>query len=431
MILIAPVLLLTLACRDVLAKPSSVQFWGLGTSGYQSDGALNIDGRGQSVWDAFIQTDPTRIANNANPNTAADEYHRYTADLAYLKQLNCSMYRFSTSWPRIFPSGRGAVNQAGVDYYNKYIDAIIANGATPLATLYHWDHPQALENEYGGWLSRRMVDDFESYSTTLFTLFGDRIKHWLTINEPSSYCTNAYGDNVFAPGVKQGTKGTYACGHNVILAHAAAARKLRAMWPGSEISLPLVWDWVEPASESAADQAASTASLVKGHGWFADPLTKGDYPAALKADIGPDLPVFNSTEQQLIKGTMDFFGLNYYGAKYVYASPSIGVTSSYQNPYTGAQIGVPSGSSWLVVYPAGLRKMLNWVHKTYPSLDVWVTENGVSVPGEGTMTREQAVKDTFRVKYFQDHLKELENAVQDEVPVKAYLGWTLLDNFEW
>ncbi|KAJ3035728.1 hypothetical protein HDV00_003440 [Rhizophlyctis rosea] len=406
---------------------------------------------------AFIHNDPSRIANNANADIAADEYHRYTADLNYLKQLNCTMYRFSIAWPRIFPSGRGTVNQAGVDYYNKFINAIIQNGATPLATLYHWDHPQALEDQYGGWLDRRMVDDFEAYAAKAFSLFGDRVKYWLTINEPSSYCPKSYGDNYLAPGVKKGIKATYTCGHNVILAHAAAARKLRSLYPGSKISLPLVGDWGEPASSSSAgrrgyvfddvsaygivaklgtvDQAASISSLVGGHGWFADPLTRGDYPAAMKNDktIGPNLPVFNTTEKAAVKGTIDFFGVNYYGATWAYASSSspLGFTSSYKNPYTGAYIGTQAGSSWLYVYPSGLRKMLKWIHTTYPSLDVWVTENGVSVPGEGTMTTAQAIKDTFRVNYFKDHLKEVENAVGDGVPVKAYLAWTLLDNFEW
>ncbi|KAJ3120050.1 hypothetical protein HK098_004917, partial [Nowakowskiella sp. JEL0407] len=362
------------------------------------------------------QTGTNRIADGKNADIAADSYIRMKEDVDLLASMNIQLYR-------ILPRGTldGGINQQGVDFYNNLINKLIAKGITPIVTLYHWDLPSPIQS-YGGWLNSTIIADFTAYARLLFGIYGDRVKYWLTFNEPSTGCDYGYGDGTFAPGVVGGESGKFTCVHNTLLAHASAAETLRLNFAnqGGKISFPVVTNWYEPATTSANDIMASNLKTLQIGGWQWDPVIFGDYPLELK-NYFPALPKFTNTQKLQLKGSIDFIAVNYYTGFIATYNGGSDICQCYTSIPPGAE---QAASTWLYVYPYGMRRLLQWLKARYGSMKIWVTENGEQIS--------QSPNDTQRIMFFQKHLEQLSVAIKtDLVNVKAYLAWSLLDNFEW
>ncbi|XP_022635228.1 cyanogenic beta-glucosidase-like [Vigna radiata var. radiata] len=440
--------------------------FGTASAAYQYEGAAFEYGRKPSVWDNFTHRYPERIDDRSNGDVAVDEYHRFLEDVQIMKDMNLDAYRFSISWSRIIPNGKvGAneegVNQEGIDYYNNLIDNLIANGLEPYITLFHWDTPQALQEEYGGFLSSQIVDDFKDYAEVCFKYFGDRVKHWITLNEPWSYSNNGYAVGTFAPGrcsetqdstCLGGDSGTepYIVAHNLLLSHAAAVDVYRNQFKESQngvIGITLISTWYEPYSDSELDKSAAKRALDFMFGWYMEPLTSGKYPETMRKLVGKRLPEFTEEQSRLLAGSLDFLGLNYYTTNYAANRPKVepSPTSKSEPSYTtdanvtylternGIPVGTPTASDWLYVYPKGIRNLLLYVKETYNNPLIYITENGRGndVNDEPPQTLEEALLDIYRIDYYYRHLYYLLSAIGDGANVKGYFAWSLLDNFEW
>ncbi|KAF7823962.1 beta-glucosidase 12-like [Senna tora] len=404
--------------------------FGTASASYQYEGAAREGGRGPSIWDYFTHKYPEKIKDRSNGDVANDEYHHYKEDVGIMKYMNLDAYRFSISWSRILPS------------------------LTPFVTLFHWDLPQALETEYGGFLSPQIVKDYEDYVKVCFQEFGDRVKHWITLNEPWTYSNNGYATGQLAPGrcsnwlnnnCTGGDSGTepYLVAHHLLLAHASAVELYKTKFQASQkglIGITLVSHWFLPLSDNKADQNAATRAVDFMFGWFMDPLIRGDYPKSMRTLVGNRLPKFSRQESKLVKGSFDFVGLNYYTTYYAANAPSLSnarpnyQTDSLANLTTernGSPIGPRAASDWLYVYPRGIRDVLLYVKTKYNNPLIYITENGIDEYNDPTLTLEGALVDTFRIDYYYRHLYYLQSAIKDGVNVKGYFAWSLLDNFEW
>ncbi|XP_027065676.1 beta-glucosidase 12-like [Coffea arabica] len=444
---------------DVLNRSSFPKgfVFGVATSAYQVEGAWNIDGKGPSNWDIFTHKFPGKIANGSNGDVATDSYHRYKNDIKLLKEMNGDSYRFSIAWSRVIPDGNFSkgINEKGIQYYNKLIDELLANGLTPTVTIFHWDVPQALEEEYGGFLSPKIVKDYHDFANLCFERFGDRVKHWITLNEPWTFSTIGYDSGTFAPGrcsawknnnCTSGNSGTepYLVAHHQLLAHADVVKLYKTNYQAHQkgkIGITLVSDWFVPFSNSALDQRAAIRALDFMFGWFMNPLVYGDYPPSMRILVGNRLPKFRPQQSKKLIGSYDFLGLNYYTANYAVhlASPPNKVNVSYSTDgqvnvtasRNGQLIGVQAGSDWLHVYPKGLWDLLIYIKRKYKNPIIYITENGVDEKDNQTLTLKQALKDNFRIQYYYRHLQFLRKAISNGVRVKGYYGWSLIDNFEW
>ncbi|KAI4340552.1 hypothetical protein MLD38_025377 [Melastoma candidum] len=430
--------------------------FGTASSSYQYEGGAHEGGRGPSIWDTYTHQYPGKVADRSNGDVAVDAYHRYKGDVRIMKQMGLDAYRFSISWSRILPKGKlsGGVNREGIQYYNNLINELLAHDIKPFVTLFHWDLPQSLEDEYGGFLSPLVADDFRDYAEVCFREFGDRVKHWITLNEPWSYSMGGYGLGLLAPGrcsswlplnCTGGDSSTepYLVAHNQLLAHAAAARlykrKYQALQRG-KIGITLVCHWMVPYSDAKHNINAASRALDFMLGWFMDPITDGDYPRSMRSLVGDRLPRFSREQSVTLKGSFDFVGINYYTANYVAYSP---VSNAQKATYytdartnltterNGVPIGPKGASDWLFVYPSGIRDLLLYVQRTYNNPLIYVTENGIDEFNNGTLPLEQQLIDHVRVDYYYRHLSFLREAVGCGVKVKGYFAWSLLDNFEW
>jgi len=412
--------------------------WGSATSSYQVEGGWNADGKSPSIWDTLSQT-PGTIKDNSTGDVACDHYNKWQEDVALMKKLGMKNYRFSIAWPRIIPGGvKGSpVNEAGVNWYRQLILALLDAGIEPAVTMYHWDLPQVLQDNYGGFMSTKIQDDFVYYADTIFTHLGDLVTQWMTFNEVISICELGYQKNVFAPQLDGGPAAKYTCGHNVLLAHAKTVelynKKYRATQKG-RISLALDGKWGYPNDiNNPADVAAAQAFMEFQYSWMADPLYFGDYPKLMRDTQGDDLPVFTPAEKELLKSARpDFFGVNFYCGYNVKAPASgapLGKTYVVE-PFTSP--GIPTNASWLFVTPDGLRKTLVWLHKRYDGPEFWITENGVTVLDEEFTAVPGVLKDTFRQDFYSGYLNNLCLAKsEDGVKVTHYFAWAFMDNFEW
>ncbi|ESW21072.1 hypothetical protein PHAVU_005G039200 [Phaseolus vulgaris] len=314
--------------------PSTFVF-GIGSSAYQAEGAANVDGRGPSIWDTYTRKYPEKIWDHSTGDIGADFYHRYKEDIKVVKEIGLDSFRFSISWTRIFPKGKDVVNPLGVNFYNRVIDETLKNGLTPFVTLFHWDFPQALEDEYGGFLSHKVVEDFRKYADFCFKTFGDRVKNWVTLNEPLSYSLNGYNGGTFAPGrcskyVANCSAGdsateTYIVGHNLLLAHETAATLYKTkyqFYQKGKIGITLPTHYFLPKYNTAADSKAASRALDFFFGWYAHPVTYGDYPESMKSSVGARLPTFTKVQSEGLKKSIDFLGVNYYTTYYAeHAAP--------------------------------------------------------------------------------------------------------------
>uniref|UniRef100_A0A5B6ZSX7 Putative beta-glucosidase 12-like n=1 Tax=Davidia involucrata TaxID=16924 RepID=A0A5B6ZSX7_DAVIN len=430
--------------------------FGAASSAYQYEGAANEGGRGPSIWDTFTHKYPGKIEDGSNGDVAIDSYHRYKEDVAILKEMGLDAYRFSISWSRVLPRGKlsGGVNEEGIKYYNNLINELLANGLEPFVTIFHWDLPQALEDEYGGFLSPRIVDDYRDYAELCFKEFGDRVKYWITLNEPYSYSSSGYATGDMAPGrcsywqelnCTGGDSATepYLATHYQLLAHAAAVKLYKDKYQESQkgkIGITLIATWIIPYSNATHNRNAAMRSLDFTFGWFMDPLATGDYPHTMRSLVGNRLPKFTEEQSKMLKGSFDFIGLNYYTAYYAAYAPN---SNSAQPSYTtdsqtnltaernGVFIGRGSASSWLYVYPRGIRDLLLYMKKKYNNPLVYITENGIDEANNATLSLKDALNDTARINYHYRHLSFVRQAIEDGANVTGYFAWSLLDNFEW
>ncbi|XP_062389587.1 lactase/phlorizin hydrolase-like [Sardina pilchardus] len=418
--------------------------WGVSSSAYQIEGAWNTDGKGSSVWDTFTQK-PGNIPNNETGNVACDSYNKVEEDLYMLRALGVKSYRFSLSWSRIFPNGhRSSMNQKGVDYYNKLIDGLIANKINPMVTLYHWDLPQALQDD-GGWENPNMIDIFNDFCDFCFATFGDRVKFWITFNQPQTTAWSGYGLGQFPPSVKDPGYTPYRIAHNLLKAHAKAYHtyddKYRPTQVG-QVSISLNADWVEPKDPNTPRQiTAADRALQFQLGWFAHPIFKnGDYPDAMKWQVGNKsdlqglevsrLPTFTDQDKTYIQGTADFFSINAYTTKVVHHVTTALFPPSYA---TDQDLGWeeeadshPTALNDQKAVAFGLGRLLNWIKEEYGDPDIYITENGVATDSETT------VDDTDRYFFYKTYIDEALKAHSlDGVKVKGYMASALMDSFEW
>lgn len=416
--------------------------WGAATAAHQIEGGWREGGRGPCIWDAFTHI-PGKTFQGHNADVACDHYHRVEEDVALMKAMGLKAYRFSFSWSRLLPQGRGVVNEEGVAFYNRLINALLANGITPWVTLYHWDLPLALQLEADGLLNPEIADHFARYAELCFERFGDRVKHWITLNEPWCSAVLGHGIGYFAPG-RASQSEPYLVAHNLIRAHAKIVEVYRRKFQASQkgvIGITNNCDWREPKTDSAADRAAAQRGLEFFLGWFADPIYHGDYPAVMKERVGARLPEFTEADRELVRGSSDFFGLNFYGGMLA-AEPPAGQAVKTTTP-TGnggmaadQQIELSDDPAWEKtnlnwnVVPQFCRKMLNWVNARYGHPPVYITENGVTLPGEDDVA--VAVNDTRRVEFLNRYMSAAHAAItEDGVDLRGYFVWSLLDNFEW
>ncbi|XVF19215.1 hypothetical protein REPUB_Repub11eG0090400 [Reevesia pubescens] len=373
-----------------------------------------------------------------------------------MKEMGLDAYRFSISWSRVLPNGKlsGGVSKEGIRYYNNLINELLANGIQPFATLFHWDLPQALEDEYGGFLSPRIVDDFRDYAEVCFKEFGNRVKHWITLNEPWTYSNAGYAAGFFAPGrcsdwlkfnCTGGDSATepYLVTHNQLIAHAAVVKVYRQKYQAIQkgiIGITLVSHWFIPFSNATHHKNAALRAIDFMFGWYMDPITFGNYPHSMRSLVGNRLPEFNKDQSEMVKGSFDFLGLNYYTANYASYAPKLNVrkptyyTDSRTNLSTernGIPIGEKTGSDWIYVYPRGFRDLLLYIKEKYNNPLIYITENGVGEVNNATLPLKEALNDKMRIDYYYRHLFFLQNAMKDGVKVKGYFAWSLLDNFEW
>ncbi|CAN1170625.1 Beta-glucosidase 12 [Linum perenne] len=430
--------------------------FGTVTSSYQIEGASNIDGKGPSVWDRFTHQFPDRIEGGGNGDIALDHYHRFKEDVQRMLYMNVDAYRFSISWPRVIPSGRisDGISEKGIAFYHSLLDVLIENKIDPYVTIWHWDTPQALEAEYGGFLSRNIVKDYEDYCDLLFKEYGSKVKKWITLNEPMGTTGKAYDEGVFAPGhcspwvnraCRVGDSGIepYIVAHNLLLAHSAAYHLYKSKYQHltAEIGVTYVTHWFVPYSNATKDVDAAQRALDWMYGWFMDPITFGNYPRTMVDLLGSRLPKFTEEESRLLRKSFDFLGLNYYTAYYVkhnddfdefhlrYATDSHGITTGEKD---GVPIGPHLGSYWQYFYPEGLRVLLEYTKETYMDPIIYITENGLSEKDNATQTLAEALRDDSGIDFYNSHLTSVLTAMKEkQVNVKGYFAWSYADNFEW
>ncbi len=447
-------LVLTLAAIVLgdIVFPKEFMF-GSATASYQIEGAAKQDGRGASIWDVFAHT-PGKTHDGQTGDVACDHYNRFAEDVEIMRKMGLKYYRMSLSWSRLLPNGTlSSINQKGIDHYNREFDLLIKNGITPFVTLYHWDLPQRLHEQFGGWLNTTLITKaFGDYADLAFKSFGDRVKHWITFNEALTFSVLGYGAGVHAPGRCTGCKPEggnsstepYIVSHSQILSHATAVNIYRTKYASQKgsIGMTMSCDWSEPFSDKPDDLEAAERAMLFEFGWFADPQLYFDYPQTMKDRVGKRLPAFTEEEKLLLRASKpDFLGLNHYSSSWVGAPREKKVPSepSYYSDMDvwgtrekdGKMIGPVADSDWLYVVPWGSRHVLNWVAKRYSGIDLYIFENGVDVPGEDAMPLEQALNDTFRLNYISDYLTEMSKAVMiDKVPLRGYFCWSLMDNYE-
>ncbi|MEE6263611.1 GH1 family beta-glucosidase [Plantactinospora sonchi] len=410
--------------------------WGAATASYQIEGGVHEGGRTASIWDTFSHT-PGRVLHGHTGDVACDHYHRYPDDVKMMAELGLKAYRLSVAWPRIQPDGSGPANQAGLDFYRALVDELLEHGIQPWVTLYHWDLPQALEDA-GGWPVRDTAHRFAEYAELTHAALGDRVRHWITLNEPWCSAFLGYGSGVHAPGRTEAPAAVRAA-HHLMLGHGLATQAMRAAAPDHEVGVTLNLYAVSPQSDSAADTDAARRIDGLANRFFLDPILRGSYPTDVVADLAEvtDFGHVQDGDLEVISTPNSFLGINYY-SRHVVAGPVEGVEPE---PYWRAQScwpgseqvrfvtrGVPvTDMNWEIDAP-GLVEILQLVHREYPELPLYITENGSAFVDEVV---DGEVDDTDRLAYFDAHLRACHAAISSGVPLRGYFAWSLMDNFEW
>ncbi len=406
---------------DFLSFPEDF-VWGTASSAYQVEGAWNEDGKGPSVWDTFAHQ-PGKTFHGQTGDFAIDHYHRWKEDVSLMKHLGLKAYRFSISWPRVLPEGKGTVNQAGLDFYDHLVDELLANGIQPLPTLFHYDLPQALQDE-GGFAARQTAHYFADYARILASRLGDRVSTWLTINEPMVYALNGHLTGEHAPGLAD-IQAAVAVVHYQLLAHGLAVQAIRSTLPRpGSIGIALNLNPAYPASPSEGDRQAAIRFETIQNRTTLDPLFLGSYPQELLELISLLLPPMEEDDFKIISTPMDFVGVNYYSRAVIRHDPNV--------PFVEFIDVRPQGNPYSMmweIYPPGLSDLLLKINRDYHPSKIMVTENGIPVADEVDL--DCRIRDVRRIQYLQDHLSQVHQAIQAGVPVIGYLVWSLMDNFEW
>jgi len=396
--------------------------WGTATSSYQIEGAWQEDGKGESIWDRFSHT-PGKVARGENGDVAADHYHRWQDDIELMKEIGIRSYRFSISWPRIFPEGRGRVEQAGLDFYSRLVDGLCAADIEPLITLYHWDLPQALQDE-GGWASRSVVEVFSDYADLVSRTLGDRVKMWATLNEPWVSAWVGHYEGRHAPGHKNLDE-TLAAAHHLLLSHGRSVPVIRSNVPDASVGIVLNMQMKMPASNSYYDRKEAYIEDGKLNRWFLDPITGRGYPADMIEHFERGMDFVLPGDMEAIAEPLDFLGVNHYTRKIVRSSE---VPEDQNLPvilFPGEEF---TEMDW-EVYPPGLYDILTRVHYGYRFPKLYVTENGAAFPD--TKEADGRVHDDRRLNYIQEYIRSAAKAIGHGVPLAGYYIWSLMDNFEW
>ncbi len=417
------------AATSPLAPPSLRSFppgflWGSATASYQVEGAVKEDGRGPSIWDTFSHI-PGKTHDGDTGDVADDYYHRYKEDIGLMKDLGLKGCRFSISWSRIFPTGTGAPNQKGVDFYKRMVDALLEAGVAPYCTLYHWDLPQALEDK-GGWQSIDTCNAFADYCAYTSKALDDRISHFMTMNELDSFIELGYGTGMFAPGLKVGPAKLAQARHYSVLGHGLAVQAIRAATKaGTKIGLAQDATATTPVIEDEANMRAARVAIREENAAYLTVIMDGKYTDAYLQKLGADAPKFTAEELKAISSPIDFLGLNIYRPQYVRAADNalgyapVPDPSSYPHMY----------SPWLDVGPEAMYWLPKLVSDTWGVKELYITENGCS--SDDKVAPDGHVYDSDRVMYLRNYLTQLQRATTDGVPVKGYFLWSLLDNYEW
>jgi beta-glucosidase len=395
--------------------------WGAATSAYQIEGSPLADGAGPSIWHRFSH-EPGRIANDHHGDVACDHYRRFDDDIGLMRELGIAAYRFSISWSRVLPDGTGNVNQAGLDFYERLVDTLLANDIRPMATLYHWDLPAALEDRCG-WTNTESVGWFTDYAQLMFKTLGKRVPLWCTINEPWVVVNEGYVDGRHAPGHRNPAEAA-AVSKNLLLAHAAAVESYRSMGSG-QIGLVVNLVPVHPATDSAANIAAARRLDAYLNRQFLDPVLLGETPSEMAQMSGGVWNNWTADELNRVHQPMDFVGVNYYLRLVVDDDPESGPAQARIVPQPGKPV---TATKW-EIYPEGLTATLRWIKDRYGNLPIYITENGAAF--DDVVAPNRTVSDPQRVQYLVDHLKASRDAIAAGVDLRGYFLWSLFDNFEW
>ncbi|MGC8765854.1 MAG: GH1 family beta-glucosidase [Brevinematia bacterium] len=398
--------------------------FGTATASYQVEGAVNEDGRGESVWDRFCRL-PGRVWNNDTGDVACDQYHLYKEDVKLMKELNLNAYRFSIAWPRIFPTGEGKPNPKGLDYYHRLIDELLKNDIKPFVTLFHWDLPQALEEKYGGWRSKEVSKLFADYSAYVVKNLRDKVEFWSTINEISCFTILAHLYDKHAPGKIESSKVTNQTVHNALLGHGLALKAIRENGndktrAGIVENLWMAW----PVYEEERHINAAKKAFYDRNQQILFPFMTGRYSEKWLKEVGENAPEFTEEEMKLIGGKLDFVGLNMY----------MGHPVRFKENKDGYEIlSFPSNfpktyMEWPIT-PKAVYASLKFTKEYFGDIPIYITENGMA--GKDVETKEGEVLDIDRLEYLRMHLEMVSRAIMDNIPVKGYFIWSLLDNFEW
>jgi len=416
--------------------------WGAATAAYQIEGAPVEDGRTPSIWDTFSHT-PGKVANGDTGDVAVDHYHRYADDVALMGALDLKAYRFSISWPRIVPGGRGPANPAGVAFYSRLVDSLLERGISPAATLYHWDLPQALEDA-GGWANRDTASRFADYAAEVASALGDRVTIFMTLNEPWCSAFLGYASGVHAPGRTEPAT-ALAAAHHLLLAHGQAVQSMRSVLPETAaVSIALNLTHVRPASDAPDDQDAQRRIDALGYRMWLDPILNGRYPADLFEDTKAitDWAFVEQSDLKDINQPLDALGINFYKPDLVAAYDGTGPRNADDghgggaaSPWPGAdgveflrQPGDRTAMDW-VIDASGLYDLLARVGSEHPELPLFITENGAAF--DDVVEPDGAVHDGARIRYLQEHLAAAHRAIEDGIDLRGYFVWSLMDNYEW
>jgi beta-glucosidase len=397
--------------------------FGASTAAYQIEGAASEDGRGPSIWDTFART-PGKVTNGDTGDIACDHYHRLESDLDLVRDLGLDSYRFSIAWPRVVPDGTGPVNARGLDFYRRMVDGLLTRGVTPMATLFHWDLPQPLQDA-GGWAHRDTVGWFADYATAVLEAIGDAVPLWVTVNEP--FCAGMIGhlQGRHAPGIVD-LHTALAASHHLLLAHGEAVRLVRDLVPEARVGNSVLLSDIHPATEAPADVEAARRLDGYENRWFLDPVFRAAYPDDMLDWYAGQVPIdfIGDGDLKVIAAPMNFSGINFYETKTVVGDQG--------EPFHRASVlaaGGPLTANGIDARPAGLGRVLRRLRAEYPAIPLYITENGA--PFFDYVDPNGQVKDPERVRYLDDHLTETHRAMADGVDVRGYFVWSLLDNFEW
>ena len=397
-------------------------YWGTATASYQIEGGWNEDGKGESIWDTFSHT-PGKIRDGSTGDVACDHYHRWKEDVALMKEIGCNAYRFSISWPRVIPKGKGKVNSLGLSFYDRLVDALLEANITPFITLYHWDLPQALQDE-GGWANRDTAYYFAEYASVIAHKLGDRVKHWITHNEPWVVAWIGYGWGEHAPGIRN-EKVAIQVSHHLLLSHGLAVEVLRDISPDSEVGITLNLSPIHPASDSEEDKLAASRQDGFLNRWFLDPVFRGHYPPDILELFSANAPKVMPGDMAIIARRVDFVGINYYSRGIVRFNPKAGPLQAEGVAPEGAEF---TEMGW-EIYPPGIYEIIMRVWKDYQPKKIYITENGAAFADE--IAPDGGVHDPKRIDYLREHFIQAHRAIEEGANLCGYFIWTLMDNFEW